>query len=397
MKKLLLLGGSEQQIIAIKIARQMGLYTILCDYLKDNPGQYYADKFYLESTTDKEVILKIAQEENIDGILAYASDPAAPTAAYVAKKMALSGNSYESVDILCNKDKFRKFLKENNFTVPNSNSFSLAEKDSIPEIPIRYPSIIKPVDSSGSKGVTVIYSEADLDNAVMEAYFNSRSKNIIVEDFVDKKHPYLVGGDIFVKNGKIEFYGLLNCYRDDNVNNLVPIGKSYPLLLDENDIKKIKNTLQQIVTLLKFENGAMNVELIINKQDDVIPIDIGPRCGGNMIPEFLGDIFGLNLVKASIQVAMGMQIDIEPHKGKSFYATYNIHSKIEGEYKDIVISNELEPYIYRKHFYKKIGDKVEYFDNASKCLGILFLQFPNLSTMNKILNKINSLVKIELI
>ena len=84
-KKLLLLGGSEQQVIAIKKAKELGFYTVLCDYLGDNPGQNVADKFYQESTTDKEAILRVAMDEEIDGIIAYASDPAAPTAAYVAE------------------------------------------------------------------------------------------------------------------------------------------------------------------------------------------------------------------------------------------------------------------------------------------------------------------------
>ena len=72
MKKILLLGGSAQQIVAIETAKRLGYYTILCDYLTDNPGQKYADKFYLVSTTDKEAILKVAMQEEIDGILAYA-------------------------------------------------------------------------------------------------------------------------------------------------------------------------------------------------------------------------------------------------------------------------------------------------------------------------------------
>ena len=92
MKKLLLLGGSAQQVIAIENAKKLGYYTILCDYLTDNPGQYVADKFYLDSTTDKEKILQIAENEKIDGIVAYASDPAAPTAAFVAEKLGLPTN-----------------------------------------------------------------------------------------------------------------------------------------------------------------------------------------------------------------------------------------------------------------------------------------------------------------
>ena len=110
MKKILLLGGSAQQVPVIEKAKQLGYYTILCDYLPDNPGQYVADKFYPVSTTDKEPVLEIAEREQVNGVLAYASDPAAPTAAYVAEKMGLPGNPYQSVEILCNKDRFRKFL-----------------------------------------------------------------------------------------------------------------------------------------------------------------------------------------------------------------------------------------------------------------------------------------------
>ena len=84
MKKILLLGGSAQQVIAIETAKKLGDYTIVCDFLEDNPGQFVADKFYLVSTTDKDKILDVAKKENIDGILAYASDPAAPTAAFVS-------------------------------------------------------------------------------------------------------------------------------------------------------------------------------------------------------------------------------------------------------------------------------------------------------------------------
>ena len=81
MKKILMLGGSAQQVVAIRTARQMGYYTVLCDYLPDNPGQYAADKFYLVSTIDKEAVLEVARQERVDGVVAYASDPAAPTAA----------------------------------------------------------------------------------------------------------------------------------------------------------------------------------------------------------------------------------------------------------------------------------------------------------------------------
>ena len=128
MKKIMLLGGSAQQVVAIETAKRLGYYTILCDFLPDNPGQFSADRFYLISTTDKEAVLKVAEEEKIDGILAYASDPAAPTAAYVAEKMAIPTNPYHSVEVLCNKDKFRNFLANNGFHTPKAEGYSDKEE-----------------------------------------------------------------------------------------------------------------------------------------------------------------------------------------------------------------------------------------------------------------------------
>lgn len=166
MKKILLLGGSEQQLVAIKTAKRMGFYTVLCDYLTDNPGQYIADKFYLVSTIDKEAVLDVAQKEKVNGVLGYASDPAAPTAAYVAERLGLLGNPFESVNTLCNKDEFRSFLQKNGFNAPQSGSYSNFEDAEKDVSRYRLPVIVKPVDSSGSKGVTVLSQWEELEKSL---------------------------------------------------------------------------------------------------------------------------------------------------------------------------------------------------------------------------------------
>lgn len=391
MKKILLLGGSAQQIVAIETAKKHGYYTVLCDFLIDNPGQYVADKFYLVSTTEKEAVLKVAMNEKVDGILAYASDPAAPTAAYVAEKMGLPTNPYESVETLCNKDKFRNFLKMNGFSAPVAKGYSHKNIDiSIFTLPV----IIKPVDSSGSKGATVLRNWDGLEQALDFAFSFSRSHRIIIEEFLEKKHKYLIGGDIFINNGKIVLWGLLNCHRDDSVNPLVPVGKSYPLLLDKVDEKRVQDTLQAMVDKLGIRFGSVNVELVIDKNNKVWPIDIGPRAGGNMIPDLLGMIFGVDVVEMAVLTAMGEPIDGNIKEGTFYFATHNLHTNQNGKYIRIEFSDELEKKIIKKCLYKKLGDKVEYFDNASKALGIIFMKFENQEEMSNILEKINEHYKV---
>ena len=395
MIKLLLLGGSTQQIPPIEYAKSKGYYTILCDYLPDNPGQHVADKYYCVSTTDKEAILEVAINENIDGILAYASDPAAPTAAYVAEKLSLPTNPYRSVELLSQKHLFRKFLKENGFYTPNSVCFSEHLKHYQEQINnLKLPVMVKPADSSGSKGVTFVNDYADFLSAFNTASNISRCKVVQVEEYIPMDHEYLVGGDIFVIDGKVVFWGLLNCHRDVAVNPLVPVGKSYPLLLSKNRIGLIRDEIQKLMTKLNIMFGAFNVELIFDKDDKLYFIEMGPRNGGNMIPDLLGMISGKNIVGASVECALGnLDVDISFKEKQCFYATHNLHSKSNGIYKGINFSDEIKQYIVKKILYKNEGDRVDFFDSANKALGIVFFKFPNAKIMFDCLTSLTEHIK----
>lgn len=395
MKKILLLGGSAQQVVAIETAKRLGYYTVLCDFLPDNPGQYHADRFYLESTTDKETILRIAKEEQIDGILAYASDPAAPTAAYVSDKLNLPGNPYDSVEILCNKDRFRKFLSENGFNAPRSGGYRTKEEVLADLDRYSLPVIMKPVDSSGSKGATVLHSPDNAEEAAEFAFSFSRSHRVIVEEYLEKKHPYLIGGDVFVIGGKIVQWGLLNCHRDPEVNPLVPVGKSYPLKLEDKDVQHVREVLQKMVDKLNIRTGALNVELIVDKNDRVWPIDIGPRSGGNMIPDLLGYIFGVDIPELCVKAAMGDSVDMKASEGIPYYATHNLHTAENGIFEGIDFDEILEKKIIKKCIYKEKGDPVEYFDNAAKALGIIFMKFDTEKEMNELLDHIKEHITVQ--
>ena len=112
-KKLLLLGGSRYILPVIEAAHKLGIYVITCDYLPDNIAHKYSDEYCNVSIIDKDAVLEAAKERNVDGVMSFACDPGVVTAAYVAEKMGLpSCGSFESVSILQNKGRFRKFLAE---------------------------------------------------------------------------------------------------------------------------------------------------------------------------------------------------------------------------------------------------------------------------------------------
>lgn len=400
-KTLLLLGGSQQQVIAIKRANDLGYRTVLCDYLPDNPGQKYADTFYQVSTTDQDGVLEIARREHADGVLAYASDPAAETAAYVAEKKGLPGNPLDAVRTLSEKHLFRSHLKSIGLPCPKSFAFSC--RTSVDELRRRasdftYPIVIKPTDASGSKGVVVLDEPAGLGEAAAEASTYSRNGLLICEEYISRTFPHIIGGDIFVVDGEIKMWGLMSCLRDARCP-LVPIGKVCPSGLEPTVYSRVKDCLKKLVSSLGLHFGEFNAEVLIGPNEVPYILELGARAGGNMIPVQLSDISGIDLVRANILCAMGdspegMQWEAD-RDSVGFYFTHVVHTMESGIFKKLLLSSELENHIYRTVMYVKPGEQVNSFDGANKALGILFLRFKEETTMNKILRDLSDHISVE--
>jgi len=390
---ILLLGGSYAQIPAIKAAKKRGLYTILCDYLQDNPGQQFADEYINASTTDREKILEIAKDRNVDYVLAYASDPAAPTAAYVSEKLGLPGNTYNSVKTLSEKHLFRQLLKNAELPCPRSLTFTKEEVNNVTELSLSFPLIVKPVDSSGSKGVTLINSFSEFKKASAYALTFSRSDRIIAEEYISTPEKQL-HGDGFILNGELVFYYLGDHHYNKSVNPFVPYSTTWPA---ERSERRFDRIYQKVSTLIKssgFKNGPVNIEVRITEENKIYIMELGPRSGGNFVPQLLTYATGFDMVEASLSVALGTHITI-PQIRKDCAAYYVIHSSKYGELKELSVSPLLFPFIKEQHQYAKVGDKVSSFQGSNAALGILLMSFPSKAVMFKVMSNISRYVTVE--
>ena len=115
-----------------------------------------------------------------------------------------------------------------------------------------------------------------------------------------------------------------------------------------------------------------------------------------MIPDLLGMIFGVDLVSMAVQSAMGEPLQFEAKEPSGYYATHNLHSIRDGTYKQILFSDELKSYLKKICLYKKSGERVERFDNASKCLGIIFMEFPHAGVAEQIMSNIEKYIDVQL-
>lgn len=399
-KKILLLGGSSAQLIAIEKAKELGYYTVLCDYLPDNPGQYIADSFYLVSTTDKEAVLNVAKEEQINGIVAYSSDPAAPTAAYVANAMNLPGMNYDIVRHFCEKQLFREFLKKNGFYVPQSVEVIIPYNyDSIDISHLQFPLIVKPTDSSGSKGITVIESQYELKGALKYAQEYSRNKTLIIEEFIRRDHPFVIEAEIFTINGEVVSWGLINSIRDTTSNPLLPAAYSYPLELTPYRKELVRKEVSRLVKATGNTSGAFNIEMIVDKHDRLFFLDAGPRNGGNMLPEFISMISRKDIVEATIKTAMGdaanVDVTLDGEEG-GFWGLGVLHTSQSGLYNGVEYSDLAKDALIREDVQKKIGEQVRPFERCNDLVGLNFLHFKSQADMDEVMCNTNDTMKVIL-
>ena len=384
-KTIMLLGGSAQQIIAIETAKRLGYRTILCDFLPDNPGQHYVDTFYLVSTTDREAVLEVARKEQIHGILAYASDPAAPTAAFVAEKMGLPGSPYASVELLCNKDQFRKFLADNHFCTPKAKGYRSVDEamTDIASDVFTMPVIVKPVDSSGSKGVGRIDTLAQAQVALDYAMSFSRDKRIIVEEYVEM-FGYQIAGDGLSIDGELVFrYFANDHFNPACVNPFVPISASFPYNMPQWVQDKVHGEIQRLISLLGMKTTTYNFDLRIDKDYNVYLMEVAPRDGGNYIPQIIRYATGVDLAECSVLAAMGEPIDTSRFGSPSgYWAYYAVHSLRDGILESIEIDEDvLRNNIVENHILRNPGDQIRAFTGANTTLGILLMKFESMEQM----------------
>ena len=398
MKKLLMLGGSMQQLPAIKRAREMGNYVIVCDYLPDNPGQYHADEYHNVSTTDCDAVLALARELRINGIVAYASDPAAPTAAFVAEKLGLPGNPYESVRLLTRKDLFRSFLREHGFNTPEARGYDTYEQAMADIDRFRFPVMVKPVDSSGSKGVVKVYDAAGVKAAVEEALSYSRSGRFIIEEFIEKK-GYQVSGDGFSVDGRLVFTSYGNeLYSGKGTREYVALGEFWPSLLTPEQKNKVDCELQRLITALGMRTCAYNIEVILDKNDIPYVIELGPRNGGSYIPQLIKYATGVDLIDYTVHGALGEPCgDLKMTPTHGVWSNYMILSKKSGAFRELWFDEDFRKNnLLEVHCTAKPGDAVHAYQNTTHSLGTILFKANSVEELVKITDNIESYYRVEI-
>lgn len=376
MKKLMILGGARYAVPVIKAAHKLGLYVITCDYLPDNIAHQYSDEYVNVSIVEKEAVLDVAREMKIDGILSFACDPGVTTAAYVAEKLELpSCGTYHSVEILQNKALFRDFLSRNGFNVPKAKGYTNCEDALEDKDLFRWPVIVKPVDSAGSKGVSRIDTIGELEKAVQTAINFSKTKSFIVEEFIEQE-GYSSDTDCFSVDGKLVFASFSNQHFDKNASNpYTPSAYSWPSTMPESIQTELRSELQRLITLLGLKTSVYNVETRMGKDGKPYIMEVSPRGGGNRLSEMLQYASGADLVTNAVRAAVGIPIEgVEKDPVYSgCWAIIILHSDKDGRFIKLDVDKSVKKFVVEEDLWVKEGDLVHQFTGANEAVGTVVI------------------------
>lgn len=397
MKKLLLLGGSRYLLPVIEAAHKLGLYVITCDYLPDNIAHKYSDEYINVSIIDKEKVLETAKANKIDGIMSFATDPGVTTAAYVAEKMNLpSCGSYESVSILQDKGRFRKFLEDNNFTVPNARSYTNIQEALEDVEYFNWPVIVKPVDSAGSKGVTKVENKEKLEESIKYALEFSHSNKFIIEDFIEKK-GCSSDTDCFSVDGKLVVTTFSSQRFDEKADNpYAPMAYSWPSTFSKESEEELHSEIQRLLTLLNMKTSIYNVETREGIDGKAYIMEVSPRGGGNRLAEMIRYATGMDLIESAVKAAVGDSvIGLEQKKYDGYWAEYVLHSFENGKFKELYIEPQIrENNLKELDLWVNPGDEVHTFTAANYAIGTVVLKFNSKDEMETMMRSMNEKIKV---
>lgn len=367
-KKLMLLGGIRYLLPVIEAAHKLGVYVITADYLPDNIAHKYSDEYVNVSIIDRDAVLKVAQEKQIDGILSFGVDPGVVTAAYVAEKMGLPFPPLASVEILQNKDRFREFLEVNGFNCPKRYK---------PNDEISYPVIVKPVDSAGSKGCSRVNSPDELASAIEYARSESHSGRIIIEQFLTNAYSSSDTDSFSIDN--VLVFCSFNCQHFDPTapNPYTPSAYSWPSEMPETAQCELRNEIQRLIKLLNLGTSIYNIETRVATDGKPYIMELSPRGGGNRLSEVLKLATGQDLIENSVRGALALpMVSMSDPCYKGSWAEFIVHSNKSGVFKSLEIDGDFaKQHLVQNDLWVKPGDNVASFTGANQTIGTVILRF----------------------
>ena len=396
-KNILIIGAGWEQLELIKEAKNQGYYIIATHPFMNPEGLQYADVFFEKDSRDINSHLEIAKTYNIDGVLTDNCDYSLHTASILANALDLSFTSIQSA--IYSNNKFAQRVACDNHQIVQPNFFLSETLEDVKNgsSKLNYPIIVKPVDSRGTFGVTIVDNSNSLKEAFIEALIQSPSRRVICEEFIEGT---LVTVDGFCfKNGHRSLTVASRIFEQ----GIKPVTKEiiYPANFDAALKTNLLKNHHDVVSALGYDYGHTHGEYIIDNEKRIYLVECANRGGGvytssSIVPE----LTRINVNKILIDQSLN-QDNFEIEKNENGHMTNSVMlTFLDFEVGRVIKSINLKevlslPYVLKFRTLFKEKDMVESIENCAGRHSMLVINGKNVREVYQNLEEFNSKLKIE--
>lgn len=260
-KKLLVLGGNSISSDIVKIAQSMGVYTIVTDWndIEKSPAKSIADEYWNVSLMDYDQLVRLATEKHIDGVLTGYTDSYLVPYYILCKRLNLPCyGTQEQFELLHNKETFKKICVENKVPVVPEYDIETFDPAIISE---KHKIIIKPVDNSGSRGISICSNEEQYKTGLETALANSTQKKVIIERFMECDDVSLT---YTIQDGNISLSAICDRYIYQTPHNgSVTSGLIYPSKYTSTYLQDTNDVVIKMFQNVGLKNGVLFMQAFV--------------------------------------------------------------------------------------------------------------------------------------
>lgn len=388
MKKssLIILGGGEDQLPAYTEGRRLGYRVIGVDQRPDALAAQYSDEFICVTTREPEAIAGRLGDMDVAAVISPASDVAQSSVSELNERYrGVKQPSTKAVKASQDKSYFHSVVAELGYPVYKFAQCSDTDALVTAAADIGYPMIVKPSDSSGSKGLSHVDGPDRLLDAIESARKHSFTGEVIIEEFVSGEH-YSV--ERFSQNGRaaltiVTERGLTPMPHMISMSHLVPAA------LDPDIEARLNTMVDAILDHVEHRDGPVNLDFIVGEDGRIHFVEMGARLGGNGMPMLVEQALGVNTVEAAIRLAVGEEFTVDSDGAGRCVMLRILAGDRDGLLTSVTGVDEVRarPEVLDVRLFKQPGEHVRRYTQAAHKLGYLLVAAP---TRDELIARVDS-------
>jgi len=398
-KRLLLMSGSNATCEVIRVAKDLGIEVYATDYYETSAAKRMADKSFQVSTADVPAVTSLCKEERIDGIFSAFTDSVLP---YMQQVSAATGLPFwgdeHNIDVCIDKMKFKQACEKAG--VPVIPWVKVTEMNYLEKIEdVKCPVVVKPVDSSGSRGVYKCFDKSQLADYCMRSFQYSAKKELLIERMMNVHNEF--SAYYVMNNGVAKLLSMGDRYVEVVCEDSAPQPKGmlFPSIRQAQFEEKIDPLIKRFFTQNNMNGGFAFIQGFVENREFYVN-EIGYRLNGGFTYKFNEFYNDYNLVNELLQYSLtGKMTDTEfnkinPHfNGIGLLLTVSLTNGKIAAIEGIEEIKKL-PGVLDFVSQKKVGDEVVEGGASGKIFGYIHCVAQSYDELSDILDSIKKTLKI---